>query len=128
MTVYVDDMKAPFGNMVMCHLIATTDEELHAMAAKIGVARKWHQAPPRHASHYDIAVSKKTLAIRYGAVPITWRETGMMCRMRRVTGAMGTPQEAAAWYASRNEEAPDASNGAATPDEPAPGITGDLFS
>ncbi|WP_330914077.1 DUF4031 domain-containing protein [Pseudomonas sp. GXZC] len=44
----------------MCHLVATTDKELHAMAAAIGVARRWHQAPPKQASHYDIALSKKT--------------------------------------------------------------------
>lgn len=48
MTVYVDDMKANFGRMVLCHMLADSDEELHAMAARIGVARKWHQAPPRY--------------------------------------------------------------------------------
>jgi hypothetical protein len=44
--VYVDDMRAKYGRMVMCHLIADTDAELHAMAKAIGVARRWHQAPP----------------------------------------------------------------------------------
>lgn len=49
MTVYVDDMRAPFGRMKMCHMVADSDAELHAMAARIGVARRWHQAPPaRH--------------------------------------------------------------------------------
>jgi hypothetical protein len=36
MTIYVDDMKAAFGRMKMCHMIADTDDELHAMADRIG--------------------------------------------------------------------------------------------
>ena len=54
MTVYVDDMKARFGRMVMCHMIADTEEELHVMADRIVVARRWHQG-----DHYDIALSKR---------------------------------------------------------------------
>ena len=41
MSVYVDNMQAPFGNMVMCHMWADTDDELLAMADAIGVQRKW---------------------------------------------------------------------------------------
>jgi Protein of unknown function (DUF4031) len=78
MTVYVDDMRAPYGRMIMCHMIADSDVELHAMAAKIGVARRWHQAPPRHASHYDIALSKRAAAIAAGA-----GERGAGCVGRR---------------------------------------------
>lgn len=85
MTVYVDDMQAPFKpdhapgrTYVMCHMIADTEEELHLMADRIGVARKWYQG-----DHYDIAKSKRELAIKAGATPITWRELGRMVSQRR---------------------------------------------
>lgn len=74
MTVYVDDMRAKFGRLVMCHMIADTDAELHAMADRIGLARKWHQG-----DHYDIALSKRALAVAAGAVEITRLECGI-CR------------------------------------------------
>jgi hypothetical protein len=68
MTVYVDDMRAEFfpphapgRRFIMCHMIADTEEELHAMAARIGVACKWHQ----------------------GEQEITWREAGERMRRRR---------------------------------------------
>ncbi len=91
MSVYVDDMRAPFGRMIMCHMIADTDEELHAMAAKIGVSRRWHQKPGTPRSHYDIALSKRDLAVEHGALAITWRQAGVMCRNRRLTGQLGSP-------------------------------------
>ncbi|KAB2656297.1 DUF4031 domain-containing protein [Brucella tritici] len=77
MSVYVDDMAAPFGNMVMCHMWADTDEELLAMADRIGIQRKWIQGHPylsfgrhRNASwvHFDIAKSKRALAVKFGAI------------------------------------------------------------
>jgi hypothetical protein len=95
--VYVDDMRAPFGRMVMCHMLADSDEELHAMAARIGVARRWWQSPPKHPSHYDIALSKRALAVAAGAVEITWKQTSAMCARRRVTGQLGDPVDALAW-------------------------------
>lgn len=68
MTVYVDDVRLPFGRMVMCHLWADTDEELHAMADRIGVARRWFQQSPRASwKHYDICLAKKALALKHGA-------------------------------------------------------------
>ena len=97
MTVYVDDMRAPYGRMVMCHMIADSDEELHTMAARIGVARRWHQSPPRHDSHYDIALSKRALAVQFGAVEITWKQCGCMNMRRRTTGSLGTPAKAVEW-------------------------------
>ncbi len=99
MTVYVDDMKAGFGRMKMCHMIADTDAELHAMADRIGVARRWHQAPPQHDSHYDVALSKRALAIAAGAQEISWRDCALMtvARRRDPTAPLLTPAEGLAW-------------------------------
>ena len=106
MTVYVDDMRAKFGRLILCHMIADTDDELHAMADRIGVARKWHQAPPKHDSHYDIALSKRDLAIAAGAAPITLRQCGCMTFRRRVTGTLGLPGDAEAWIRLRHNPLP----------------------
>lgn len=81
MAVYVDDMKAPFGRMVMCHLVADTLAELHAMADRIGVARKWYQGPPAGRwAHYDIALSKRAEAVAAGAIEIQWRQAPAIAR------------------------------------------------
>ncbi len=83
MAVYVDNMKAGYGRMTMCHMLADTEEELHAMADKIGVARRWHQKPGTPQSHYDICLSKRVLAIQHGAREITRREAGLVVRKKR---------------------------------------------
>lgn len=105
MAVYVDDMylfpMGQFGRMKMSHMVADTDEELHAMADKIGVARKWWQAPPRHDSHYDIALTKRSEAILHGAIPISLKQLSAMNLRRRVTGALGDPEDALPWMRSR---------------------------
>lgn len=88
MTVYVDDMKANFGRMVMCHMLADTTEELLTMADKIGVARKWLQYPGTHKEHFDIALSKRALAVAAGAKEITWRESGVIARNRRAAASI----------------------------------------
>lgn len=97
MTVYIDDMRAPFGRLIMCHMIADSDCELHTMAERIGVARKWHQSPPKHDSHYDVALSKRALAVEFGAIEISWRQCGSMVFKRRVTGELGLPADAEEW-------------------------------
>lgn len=98
MTVYVDNMRAAFGRMIMCHMIADSDEELHAFAARLGLKRAWHQAPPKASnSHYDISLAVRAKAVTLGAVEITWRQTAFMCRRRRVEGSLGSPEDAEAW-------------------------------
>lgn len=68
MSVYVDRVAIGYGRMTMCHMIADTPDELHAMADRIGVARRWFQAPPKASFwHYDIAKSKRAIAIAAGA-------------------------------------------------------------
>jgi hypothetical protein len=102
MAVYVDDMRARYGRMTMCHMLADTDAELHAMADHIGVARRWWQSPEKTSgSHYDIALSKRALAVAAGAIEITWRQAGAMNFRRRVTGELGSPASAVDWMMER---------------------------
>lgn len=69
MTVYVDDVRHPFGRMVMCHMWADSLCELLAMADQIGAAREWLQKPPKASwIHFDISISMKTKALRAGAI------------------------------------------------------------
>lgn len=72
--VYIDNFNAPFGRMRMCHMIADTTQELLEMVDKIGVARKWIQYAGTDKEHFDICLSKKELAIKFGAKEVTWRE------------------------------------------------------
>ncbi|ABM96933.1 DUF4031 domain-containing protein [Methylibium petroleiphilum] len=98
MAVYVDDMRAPYRRMLMCHMLADTDDELHAMAALIGVARRWWQSPEKTSgSHYDICLTKRALAVKAGAVEITLRQASAMNLRRRATGELGPPEEALPW-------------------------------
>ena len=78
MTVYVDDMHktamGSYGRMKMCHMIADRVDELHAMADKIQVKRKWYQGPPVTVNpHYDICMAKRALAVEFGAQEVTMR-------------------------------------------------------
>jgi hypothetical protein len=69
MAVYVDNAKNPFGRYLMCHMWADTLDELLAMADRIGVARKWLQQPPKASwVHFDVAQSKRALAVEAGAI------------------------------------------------------------
>lgn len=96
MTVYVDDMRARLGRMIMCHMVADTEEELHKMADQIGVQRKWYQG-----DHYDISLGRKLSAIEAGAKVITRRQLACMVGNRRYTGVLGDPQTAVQIYRSR---------------------------
>lgn len=82
MTVYIDDMRAPFGRMLMCHMIADTSAELRAMARRIGVAEKWIQKEGTTGEHFDVCLSKRALAISYGAVAVSWFELSRMVLFR----------------------------------------------
>lgn len=100
MTVYVDDMyREPmgrFGRMKMSHMIADSDDELHAMADRIGIARRWFQKPGTPGRHYDLALNMRGRAVAAGAVEVTLRELVTMVRIRRETGRLGTPEQARA--------------------------------
>jgi len=83
MPVYVDNEQIPYRRMKMCHMLADTEEELHAMADKIGVARRWHQFPGTVKSHYDICLTKRARAVELGAREIDREGLVALIKSRR---------------------------------------------
>lgn len=105
MAVYVDNMRVAYGRMVMCHMIADTEAELDEMADTIGVSRRWRQGKPGYDSHYDIALSKRALAVAAGAIEVTWPQCGFMVGVRKKTGVLPKPEEAQVLYKSLRKTA-----------------------
>jgi len=90
MPVYVDSVFIGFGRMQMCHLIADTPDELHAMVDKIGVARRHFQDPKTmnvSMAHYDISKGKRKLAIDYGTIECDRNTFVAHVRRIRASGA-----------------------------------------
>ncbi len=83
MTVFIDDMRAKFGQMIMCHMVADSTDELLQMVDRIGVARRWIQDSGEPLEHFDICLSKRALAVKAGAVEITMRELGHKLKTKR---------------------------------------------
>jgi len=91
MPVYVDpnfewpkSKKWPYGSV--SHMYADTDEELHALAAKIGLKRAWCSdvtQPDSTLLHYDLSPPKRKQAIAAGAIPQD-HEHKIPYRIRRV--------------------------------------------
>jgi len=81
LAVYVDDQRALYGRMIMCHMVADSLTELHAMADALGLARRWFQCPPRvRLPHYDVSLAFRTRAIGLGAKEISRREAALLAR------------------------------------------------
>jgi hypothetical protein len=80
-TVYVDQARNPLGRMIMCHMVADTLDELHAMAAAIGMRPEWFQ--PRSFPHYDVSQTRRTAALKLGAVEVDRRELVSIIRRLR---------------------------------------------
>lgn len=97
MTVYVDDMFArkmgQLGRMKMSHMMADTEDELHAMADRLGLQRAWFQQVPS-GDHYDVTISARKRAVTYGAVEVTMRELTAYAWHRRERGIILPPWSA----------------------------------
>ena len=70
MTVYVDDAVTLWRGKRWAHLMADTLDELHAMAARLGIPRRAFQDKPSGA-HYDVTAQLRERAIALGAVVIS---------------------------------------------------------
>jgi Protein of unknown function (DUF4031) len=94
LTVYVDDWRQRATvrdrHDRWSHLLADDPEELHAMAAALGIPLRGYQRHRRSAAldHYDVPEALRQRAITLGAVPVTWREMARLTReWRRRAGA-----------------------------------------
>lgn len=76
--VYIGTRTYRYGRMIMSHVIAESLEELHDMAAKLGVARIHFQDKPGR-PHYDICQANVHKALDLGAVRIDDREIIRIC-------------------------------------------------
>lgn len=77
-TVYVGNFEYRFGRMKMYHMACANLDALHAMADKIGIARKWFQNIEHH-PHYDISKGKRALAVSLGAVEVSDKVLIRLC-------------------------------------------------
>ena len=73
MAIYVDECTHAYGRMLMCHMCADTSEELLAMAACIGIDRRWLQKAGTPREHFDVCKTKRGLAVQYGALAVSSR-------------------------------------------------------
>ena len=88
MAVYIDNFNAPFGRMLMCHMIADTKDELLNMVDKIGVQRKWIQEEGTYNEHFDVCLSAKKKAIAAGAIEINFRLYASSVNYRKINGCL----------------------------------------
>jgi hypothetical protein len=75
MTVYVDNARIPYGRMIMCHMVADSEAELHLMAQCIGVQRRWY-----HRGHYNICLKMRAEALACGAKEASRRAVATLRR------------------------------------------------
>jgi len=79
MTIYVDDAAIPARGRFWYHIMSDRDDnELHAFALRIGLAREWF-----HVDHYDVSAGKRLHAVRMGAKAITAAEMATIRRAKR---------------------------------------------
>jgi len=94
LTVYLDDWRQAATirdrSDRWSHLLADDPEELHALAARLGIPRRGYQLHRRSPAlnHYDLPEALRERAIALGAVPVTWRQ---MARLTREWRRVGVP-------------------------------------
>ena len=84
--LYVDHVRIPFRGMLMSHLVADTPEELLTAQTSLSIPKGSIQYPGTWKEHLDVSESKRTLAIRMGAQPISGRQLVQITRTKREAG------------------------------------------
>lgn len=97
MTIYVDDAHTKSTDGGVCHLIADSEDELQRMAATLGAPVV---ADPQCARQKCLllACAKRSIAVNLGAVEVSTRQLAAMAMRRMVTGVLGSPADAYAWF------------------------------
>lgn len=86
MAAYVDQLREWGWRLgPSCHMIADTLDELHAMAERIGLQRRWFQNK-RSGPHYDLTRSRREKAVAAGVVELGDRE--FVAKLKTVRGAI----------------------------------------
>lgn len=75
MTVYVNDCEPRrqfrnIRNKVWCYMIADSEDELHAMAERVGIKRQWFQERSP-ISHYDVTPKRRAKVVASGAIALS---------------------------------------------------------
>jgi len=97
-SVYVDRPMHRFRHMFMCHMLADSPEELHAMADRIGIARKWYQYDAS-TPHYDLPQQMRAAAIAAGAVEVERRD--LVAVIRRIRTSIHASPDGGMWGRDR---------------------------
>lgn len=87
MTCYVDVVLSypdrGFRYTEFCHLLADDRPELHELAARLGMPRRFFQDHPVR-WHYDLPAHLRREALRHGAVAVDRAEVVALLRARRL--------------------------------------------
>lgn len=74
MPVYIDRLRNWGWHLgPSCHMIADSNEELHAFAVRLGLRKAWFQKSTS-GPHYDLTANRRVEAVRLGAVELDDRE------------------------------------------------------
>jgi hypothetical protein len=86
--IYCDEADIPFLHpetktpMLMSHLVADSLDELHSAAERLGVDRRHFQN--KFTPHYDIAKTKRLLAVKHlGVMIVSRHDMGLLVRQWR---------------------------------------------
>jgi hypothetical protein len=84
--------------MLMCHMLADSPQELHAMADRLGIARRWYQHEAS-TPHYDLPKEKRAAAIAAGAVEVDRR--GLVAVIRSIRASILASPDGGVWGRDR---------------------------